>query len=137
MLATGFFTIERNLTGRSTSEIETTLGFRPGRLDKGVRFLELLRPPNLDEFELGGSTRYAGRSGLAMNELTPLRIPSAWMNQRLVKVEPIIPHTGSESYPAAPGSGASEQWVLKKGVQIPSQEICTLQKGDTYWGRAR
>jgi len=137
MTAKGYFTIERNIMGLNTSEIESTLGFRPGRFDKGVIFLELLQRPTLDQFEQGGSTRYSARKGLKINELTPRIIPFAWTNQRLVKIEPIIRHTPLESYPAAPRFGASEQWLLKEGVEILAREICTLQKGDTYWGRGK
>ena len=141
MFARGYFTIERNLIGLRTDQIETTLGFRPGRLHGGARVLELLRRPTLSEFELGGTTRYPNRKGLVLSELVPRSLPFAWTNERLVKVEPILPHTKGESYPAAPGwdrarLGASEQWKLKESARILTREICLLQRGATYWGRA-
>ena len=37
----GYFTVERNIEGATLREIESKLGFRPGRLAQGARVLVL------------------------------------------------------------------------------------------------
>lgn len=128
----GYFTIERNIQGLTTREIETRLGFRPGRLTHGARVIALAHEPRPDEFEPRGSTRYPDGTGLEKPSLHATKyIPGAWFGQRLVKVEPTLPHSGFEWYPPSPG--AAEQWKLMKPVT--GYEVCRLSAGETYWGR--
>jgi hypothetical protein len=124
---TGCFTIERNICGLTTQEIEHKLGFRQGRLNQGCRILVLDREPRPGEYVPLGSTLYPRGEGL--RRLPKFR-PGAWLGQRLVKVEPIHPHTPWESYPPCQ-TIAAEQWRLTK--QVPAHQVCVLQEGDTYW----
>ena len=128
---TGYFTIERNLIGLSPREMESRLGFRPGRLTPGARILVLLRPPTLDECLFAGSTRYSDAEGLVDADLRRLTsAPHAWLNQRLVKVDPNLPHSNFEWYP--PARTAVEQWQLIKPVE--AVEVCRLTVDKRYWG---
>ena len=129
---TGYFTIERNLIGLSPREMETRLGFRPGRLTRGARILVLARQPNLDEFIFAGSTKYSGAKGLVDAKLRRVAsMPHAWLGQRLVKVDPNLPHSELESYPMA--ESPVEQWQLVKPVD--ASEVCRLTVDQKYWGR--
>ncbi len=132
MTVKGYFTIERNIRGLSTQEIERKLGFRRGRLTHGARVLVLEREPRADEFESAGSTRFSGGKGLNLEELQRTKsIPGAWLGQRLVKVVPDLIDSAFEWYPGA-SSIAAEQWKLTKNV--PAHEVCRLKAGDRYWG---
>ena len=128
----GYFTIERNLVGLSPRQMETRLGFRPGRLTPGARILVLLRQPNLDEFVFAGSTRYSDAKGLVDEKSRRLTsIPHAWLGQRLVKVDPNLPHTAFEWYPTA--EAPIEQWELIEPVD--AREVCRLTVDQGYWRR--
>jgi hypothetical protein len=129
---TGYFTIERNLVGLSPREMETRLGFRQGRLTPGARILVLLRQPTLEECIFAGSTRYSDADGLVGAPLRRMTsTPHAWLNQRLVKVDPNLPHSSFEWYP--PAENAVEQWQLIKPVE--AIQVCTLVVDQPYWGR--
>jgi hypothetical protein len=129
---TGYFTIERNLVGLSPREMETRLGFRPGRLTAGARILVLVRQPTVDEFIFSGSTRYSNAKGLVPPPLRRVNsIPHAWLGQRLVKVDPNLPHSGFEWYPDA--TAAVEQWQLIKPVD--ATEVSRLSVDQKYWPR--
>jgi hypothetical protein len=128
----GCFNIERNIRGLTTREIELRLGFRAGRLTHGARILALDREPHPDEFEPLGSTRFAHGTGLSKADLHASKfIPGAWLGERLIKVEPMLPHSAFEWYPSSP-TGA-EQWKLTR--PISGHEICQLKAGQRYWGR--
>ena len=58
-------------------------------------------------------------------------IPGTWLGQRLVKVEPLLPHSAFEWYPRGP-SIAAEQWKLTRS--LPAHEVCRLKGGDRYRG---
>jgi hypothetical protein len=126
----GYFTVERNIVGSNLREMELKLGFRPGRLTNGVRVLVLLRPPRVGEFVFAGSTRYSDADGLVgIDQRKDVPIPHAWLGQRLVKVEPHLPHSAFEWYPRA--QSPVEQWQLL--VAIPAREVCRLTVQQTYW----
>ena len=130
MKVKGYFTIESNIRGLTSSEIEQKLGFRKGRLSSGARIFVLMREPSPAEFEPAGSTFFPHRNGLNINDLTKTKFrPGAWFGERLVKVEPVLPHSAAESYPAARKSPA-EQWILT--VDLPAYIVCTLKDGETY-----
>ena len=132
MFVQGCFTIEKNIRGLTIREIELRLGFRTGRLTHGARIIALDREPTVHEFEPLGSTRFANGTGLSKTDLHASKfIPGAWLGERLIKVEPILPHSAFEWYPPSP-TGA-EQWKLT-GL-ITGHEICQLKAGQTYWGR--
>lgn len=132
-IVSGCFTTENNVLGKSTSELERTLGFRPGRLDAGAKIWALDRVPQLHEFLPLGSTRFSGGEGLNLARLAATRaIPGAWLNRRLVKVTPNTPHTDVETYPSALG-GAAEQWRLV--VPMPARVVQVLARGQIYRGR--
>lgn len=128
----GYFTIERNLLGLSPREMELRLGFRSGRLTSGARILVLLRQPKLHEFLFGGSTKFSDAKGLVgagARRLTSF--PHAWLGQRLIKVDPNLPHSGFEWYPMA--EAPIEQWKLTEPVD--AEEVCRLTVDQKYWGR--
>jgi hypothetical protein len=126
----GYFTIERNLIGSTLRELESKLGFRPGRLAQGARILLLLRRPSVGEFVFAGSTRYSNAKGLvALEQRQDVPIPHAWLGQRLVKVDPHLPHSESEWYPRA--ANPVEQWQLL--TRLPANEIVRLSAGQSYW----
>ncbi len=128
----GYFTIERNLFGWSPRQMEPRLGFRPGRLTPGARILVLGRQPRLDEFVFAGSTKYSDAKGLVDQKNRALTsIPHAWLGQRLVKVAPILPHSGFEWYPTA--QSPIEQWELI--APVDASEVCRLTVDQEYWGR--
>jgi hypothetical protein len=129
---TGYFTIERNIVGCSLRELESKLGFRPGRLTDGARFLALVRPPAVGQFVFAGSTRYSDAKGLVdVGKRRNVPIPHAWHGQRLIKVQPNLQHTATEWYPTA--SSPVEQWQLL--VPIGAEEICQLTSDQVYWPR--
>jgi hypothetical protein len=77
--------------------------------------------------------KYPGRKGLNTNELERAKfIPGAWLGQRLVKVEPVLPDSAFEWYPPVLSGPRAEQWILTK--EIPAHEVCRLTAGDLYWG---
>jgi hypothetical protein len=128
----GYFTIERNIRGLSTEEIERSLGFRLGRLTHGARILVLDREPSPNEYVSAGSTLFPAGKGLSASELQRTQFrPGAWLGERLVRVEPVLPHSEFEWYPRA-FSLAAEQWILTQ--EIPAHEVCRLIPGDRYWG---
>lgn len=127
---TGHFTIESNILGLTPREMELRLGFRPGRLTPGARVLILLREPTAGEFEPRGSSFFPAAKGLDQSGLkrTVFR-PGAWLGQRLVKIEPDLPHTGFEWYPRS--SSPVEQWKLIRPV--PAYELRRLTIDERYW----
>ena len=128
----GYFTVERNIMGATLAELEQKLGFRRGRLALGARVLALQRRPAVGEFVVGGSTRLSAAEGLIpRDQRRSVAIPHAWLNQRLVKVVPKLPHSEQEWYPAA--SSPVEQWELL--VRVPAEEVCELTGPRAYWGR--
>ena len=132
MFVQGCFTVERNIRGLTPREIELRLGFRPGRLTHGARIIALDREPTINEFEPLGSTRFPNGQGLSRTELRARAfIPGAWLGERLVKVEPTMPHSAFEWYPES--STGAEQWKLTSPV--PGHEIGQLKAGQRYWGR--
>jgi len=79
-----------------------------------------------------GSTRYSGARGLVDVELRRnFPIPHAWQGQRLVKVDPTLPHSAFEWYPNA--STPIEQWQLV--VPVDAEIICSLAIDQVYWLR--
>ena len=131
MFVTGYFTIERNIRGLSTREMELRLGFRPGRLTQGARILVLDREPLPNEYEPVGSSLFPNGTGLDAHALQETKFrPGAWLGERLVKVEPTIPHSGFEWYP--PASAAVEQWKLT--LPVSAREVSCLAAGERFWG---
>lgn len=129
-LVKGYFTVERNIVGSNLRQLESKLGFRPGRLTHGARVLVLLRQPSVGEFAFAGSTRYSDADGLvAIDQRRDFPIPHAWLGQRLVKVVPNLPDSAFEWYPRA--KSPVEQWQLL--TDIPASEVCQLSAGQTYW----
>ncbi len=133
----GYFTIENNIKGLTLQEMETSLGFRPGRLTSGARILLLKRQPSVGEFVFAGSTRYSNAKGLVGVQhrlrAASKTLPHAWLGQRLVKVAPNLRHTERETYPHS--TSPVEQWELLEGIGIPADEICRLNWHQAYWPR--
>ena len=129
---TGYFTVERNIVGLSLREMEAKLGLGPGRLTDGARVLALVRQPLVGEFVFAGSTLYPDAKGLVDVELRRnVPVPHAWLGQRLVKVAPKLVHSSLEWYPAA--RSPVEQWKLL--VPVEADEVCQLERHQTYWPR--
>jgi hypothetical protein len=128
----GYFTVERNIVGLTLREMEDALGFRPGRLASGARVLVLQKQPIVGQFVFAGSTRYSDAEGLVpIEQRSEFPIPHAWLNQRLVKIDPNLAHTRGEEYPQA--KSPVEQWELV--VRVPADEVCRLTAGQAYWPR--
>jgi hypothetical protein len=127
----GYFTVERNIVGSTLRDIESKLGFRHGLLAHGARVLVLVQPPTVGQFVFAGSTRYSNAKGLAgIDRRQNVPIPHAWLGQRLVKVVPNLPGSGSDDdYPSA--KSPVEQWQLL--VRVPADEICKLTPQQAYW----
>jgi hypothetical protein len=133
-LVKGYFTIERNIEGLTPHDMESKLGFRPGRLTAGAKVLVLVRQPSVGEFVFAGSTVYPDGDGLvAIERRRNFPIPHAWLGQRLVKVQPNLPHSPSEYYPSAIGKSPVEQWQLI--VPLGAEEVCRLTAYQPYWRR--
>ncbi|MGE3173963.1 MAG: hypothetical protein AB7O97_15160 [Planctomycetota bacterium] len=130
---TGYFTIERNLEGLSTLDMERRLGFPTGRMAAGAKVWLLSRHPDLGQFESWGSTLTPDGDGLNRAVMLRCGIPGAWYGQRLVKVEPVIRHVDGDEYPRATGMPV-EQWRLT--VEILAHLACVLQPGARYWKAA-
>jgi hypothetical protein len=133
--AKGYITIERYVKGLSMWEMESILGFRPGRLtEAGCAVFVLLREPRVGEFIYGGSTLFPEKRGLvAQAQRENFPIPGEWLGERLVKVKPysrtVLPEEAE--YPRAMIARAS-QWKLV--VEIPAKEVCRLYRyDDRYW----
>jgi hypothetical protein len=130
---TGYFTIERNIVGLTPHDMESKLGLRPGRLTPGARVLVLVRQPSVGQFVFAGSTVYPGGDGLIeVERRRNFPIPHAWLGQRLVKVQPNLPHTAIEWYPSALKSPV-EQWQLI--APVDAEEACRLTVYQPYWPR--
>jgi hypothetical protein len=128
----GYFTTERNIVGSTLREMESKLGLRPGRLTHGARVLALLRQPSVGQFVFAGSTWYPNANGLVdVGRRGNVPIPHAWLGQRLVKLEPNLPHSAHEWYPSA--KSPVEQWQLL--VPVAAEEVCQLGAQQVYWGR--
>ena len=131
MFVTGYFTTERNIRGLTPRGMELRLGFRSGRLTHGARILVLDREPLPNEYEPVGSSLFPDGVGLDARALHQTKFrPGAWLGERLVKVDPAVPHSGFEWYP--PASTSVEQWKLTRPVT--AHEIGRLAAGETYWG---
>ncbi len=127
----GCITIERHLVGLSPREMETRLGFRPGRLTPGARILVLVQQPTLDECIFAGSTKLPDAKGLVPPPHRRMTtIPHAWLGQRLVKVDCVLPHSAWEWYPSA--KHPIEQWQLIK--KVGAREVCRLSVDQRYRG---
>ena len=128
----GYFTIERNLVGVSLQEMESTLGFRPGRLTSGARIVVLLRQPLAGEFAFAGSTflEEDARALVPLDQRKNVPVPHAWLGQRLLKVIPNLGHSEQERYPSA--TRPVEQWQLTVPT-FPAEHVCHLKIGDVYW----
>lgn len=128
----GYFTVERNIEGATLREMESKLGFRPGRLTPGARVLVLLNPPSVGQFVYAGSTLFSNAEGLVeLEKRRNFPIPHAWLGQRLVKVVPNLRDNGDERYPRA--TSPVEQWQLV--VPVAAQEVSQLQGERAYWRR--
>ena len=128
----GYFKIERNIVGLTLQELESKLGFRPGRLADGARVLALMHQPMVGQFAFAGSTRYSDAEGLVpLEQRRNFPVPHAWLGQRLVKVAPNLRHTADELYPRA--TVPVEQWKLL--VPGTPQEISQLRGVAAYWPR--
>ena len=133
-MVTGYFTTENNIVGKTTWEIERVLGLLPRWLASGAEILVLERVPSPHEFEARGSTISPGADDLNAEALERTKcLPGAWVNRRLVRVEPIIRRVVPENskWPRSLGI-AAEQWYLTKDV--PARVRCVLQPGQVYHG---
>ena len=138
MFVTGFVTRERWIIGKTPREMESLLGFRPGRMAQGAGVYALDRLPQASEFDFAGYTHLP--SGMSISEAAAARsagttrspqqqklralididktkktMLNSWTlvgRERLVKVVPVL-RLEPESYP--PGDGV-EQWKLLNAV---------------------
>jgi len=128
----GYVTKDKFIRGRTVQQIEQILGFHPGRFRSGIAVVLLNRLPTLAEFELAAYSitpehRFQRPTDLNIDKLKKMAAES-WSLiglERLVKVQPAIPHDPDvppdKQYP--PGLGAP-QWKLK--VKIPGTVIAVI-----------
>ena len=116
----GFVTQLKYLNGRSLQQIESLLGFHPGRLARGASFAALDRLPSINEFETAGYSQVAAHRHRPPTDLDPVGLRrlamSVWAAagpDRLVKVVASTPHdfamSDDSQYP--PGQGVP-QWRI-------------------------
>lgn len=129
--AHGCFTQERFLlvNGHSLKHMEYLLGYRRGRFEKGIYVGLLTQLPRADEFEFGGYNMIP-TDKLSADRFRGMNITPQFKEQfirdnftlngpdRLVKVFPVLRHSGEETYPPGPGI---PQWMLTK--ELPFQVI--------------
>jgi hypothetical protein len=114
MEASGCFTQEKFIAGRSLKDIEKNIGFEEGRLAKGGIVLALTRLPRKGEFRVAGYTNVSLHNFEFPDGLDPNVLEKNAMEQwqlqgldRLVKVVPTITHDPRKApdmqYPHARG----------------------------------
>lgn len=136
----GFITRERWLLGKTPGDLERLLGYGVGRMAKGTRIYALLQLPANEDFKFAGHTHWSGgrpadgstpplenwprrhveidlRSMPSPEDRAKNFVRQSWTlegTERLVKVEPNIPHQeGVSTYPI--GAGV-EQWILNTPI---------------------
>jgi len=128
--ASGYFTIERSITGLSPREMASVLGMPDARMMAGARVLLLRRQPLVGEFVYAASTKRPDGEGLVNVSLrSNFPIPHAWLGQRLIKVAPLVSHAEGLTYPKA--ASPVEQWRLVVPIEV--EELCTLRADQRYW----
>jgi hypothetical protein len=154
---TGFFTSQKWLRGRSLSELEGLLGYRPGRLStKGASVYAFTRVPENWEFDLKGYTNvpggmnidpkwvaadlqasaYYARTGVRSSETVLKDNSRASMTasgpNRLIKVKPLLLDP-DDPYP--PGKGIPQWRVSELAAQRKSLHgdlFLVIKPGDAY-----
>lgn len=116
----GFITQDKYLLGQTLLELEKRLGYRTGRLSKGIWIAVCLKLPEASQFELKGYSQVAGHKpmnlqGLETDQLKKiaLSVMKTEGPDRLVKVFPVTDHENglSDDVQYPPGSGIP-QWQL-------------------------
>ncbi len=132
MQASGCFTQDKFIAGKSLRDIEKILGFKERRLAQGGYVYALIQLPERNEFRVAGYTnvslhRFEMSYDLDVNVLkrNAMEMWELKGRNRLVKVVPIIKHdknmADDEQYPHARGA---PQWVITK--QLPCVEAGEL-----------
>jgi hypothetical protein len=122
------------------AEVETILGYRPGRLALGMAIASLLQLPSVDGFELRPYSQIADHrfkiaAGLDLDKLKTIARSSWGIGGRegLVKVIPMIAHDPKMEpdmqYP--PGKGAP-QWMITRKVGARVEGIFTDYRNGRY-----
>ena len=137
----GCITQERYIKGKTLPELERLLGFKKGRLEKGVVVAALIQLPTVNQFDLLGYSQVAGHKfnsdstkGLDVDKLKELVLKEAFTlvgTKRLVKVMANTPHndhlSNDEQYP--PGEGVP-QWKLTS--RVSARVVDVVMPGEVY-----
>lgn len=156
---TGFCTHAFLLRGKSLTELEALLGYRPGRLASGAAILFLEKLPTPDDIQLAGYT-YFSDGAVQGHKLAPadrdpyrmealLRSELGWSeaqlrahkqkmigtkivisgHERLAKLIPAMAHSPGEEYP--PGKGIFQVKVVRP---LPFRVKDVITAGQTWLG---
>jgi len=156
---TGYFTLFKWIRGQSLTELDRRIGYRSGRISsKGALVYKFLRLPNIDEFEVRGSSVWTEQRW--QNEVEPKRradlnaaaayhrntkVPSFDEVQRRNALESMSPFGGNmvvKVYPVD-SQGIDEtaagyrsglgipQWKLAQHTQIFGTLLLSLVPGNT------
>lgn len=148
----GYVTQMHYVAGKSSSALESLLGYKAGRLAGGWALLALTRMPKPNEFEFRGYSYFSGgvveghledtkdrrtaeirlKDGLYdVEKLKDAIIRNTFAvsgSKRLVKIVPREPPSGKKDYP--PGSGVP-QWELTK--KLPFVVIGVMDPDQARW----
>ncbi len=151
---TGFVTKALFLRGRTTNELEASLGYAKGRLDGGYWLLFLEQTPTPADFEFMGYSQMSGgvplghlnssggltaeqslrAGGFDMTRLKQKIIREVFRisgPERLAKVIPLDPAQGPTPYP--PGGGIPQWRIVEPGLLFWVAE--QVAPGSAYFGR--
>lgn len=117
---TGYITQEKYLYGMTASQIERTLGLRPGELAQMAHIFTLSRLPTAAEVDFRLSAVFPdGKPMEATQWAAHLKARDDYrlgLNLHERSMVPVV-----QSYP--PGSAMVPQWCLTKGIAIPAKAL--------------
>jgi hypothetical protein len=152
----GFFTSQGWLRGKTLSEIELLIGYRPGRLSAGASVYAFTRVPENWEFEVSGYTNVPGgqaidhkwvaadRDAAAYYAKTGMRSSETVLKDnarasmmcsgpnRLIKVYPLL-EDPSDTFP--PGRGIPQWRVSEIAAErgtLHGELLLVLKPGERY-----
>lgn len=138
--AKGYFTVFRELAGKTGRQIEGLVGFRPGRLEDGWALLASIFPPVPSAFELHGTTTFSGGlvAGVRYEDNVQKHGNTAVQDQRVIwyqrflrerdwRAVKVVAATPCDVYP--PGAGIPQFYLtgLREFVVVglfSRDEIC-------------
>jgi len=116
----GYITCQKNVRGKTPTEMEDILGFQKGTFSSGVSIWKLNALPKPADFELRGYTYLPG--GERFDGIVIRR-------SDLPRPQYLDKGGASSTYP--PGLGV-EQWELAPGVLVPATELQRVPFGTKF-----